>query len=201
MLVNGSRLKNYPVLSLHIGGKTAHTTEPIIDPRKLQIIGFRVDGPLVNRDENGDILETKMIREFSNLGMVIDSMDDFTSEGEVVKLDEVLKLNFKLVGKKVITKKKTKLGKVIDYTVDPNDFLILQLIIQRPPVKAFLDPELVISRKEIVEITDDKIIIKDEEEKIRKKAVKEDFVPNFVNPFREPNFAKADSQSQHGQDS
>ena len=110
-------------------------------------------------------------------------------------------MNFKLEGKKVVTKKKTKLGKVIDYTVDPNDFLILQLIIQRPPVKAFLDPELVISRKEIVEITDEKIIIKDEEEKIRKKAIKEDFVPNFVNPFREPNFAKADSQSPREQDS
>lgn len=197
MLINGSRLKNYPILSLHIGGKTAQTTEPIIDPRKLQIVGFYVDGPLVNRDETGDILETKMIREFSNLGMVIDSMDDFTEEGEVVKLDEVLNLNFKLEGMKVVTKKKTKLGKVIDYTVDPNDYMILQLIVQRPPVKAFLDPELVISRKEIVEITDDKIIIKDEEEKVRKKAAKEDFVPNFVNPFREPNFAKSEIENKN----
>ena len=194
MLINGSKLKNYPVLSLHIGGRTARTTEPIIDPRKLQIVAFYVDGPLVNRDETGNILETKMIREFSNLGMVIDSMDDFTEEGEVVKLDEVLNLNFKLEGMKVVTKKKTKLGKVIDYTVDPNDYMILQLIVQRPPMKAFLDPELVISRKEIVEITDEKIIIKDEEKKIRKKAAKEDFVPNFVNPFREPNFAKNETE-------
>ena len=125
MLINGSRLKNYPVLSLHIGGKTAHTTEPIIDPRKFQIVGFYVDGPLVNYEENGNILETKMIREFSNLGMVIDSVDDFTEEGEVVKLDEVINLHFKLEGMKVVTKKKTKLGKVIDYTVDPKDYMIL----------------------------------------------------------------------------
>ena len=201
MLINGSKLKNYPVLSLHIGGKTARTTEPIIDPRKFQIVGFYVDGPLVNYEENGNILETKMIREFSNLGMVIDSVDDFTEEGEVVKLDEVINLHFKLEGMKVVTKKKTKLGKVIDYTVDPSDYMILQLIVQRPPIKAFLDPELVISRKEIVEVTDEKIIVKDEEEKIKKKAAKEDFVPNFVNPFREPNFAKADSQTPDERDS
>ena len=200
MLINGSKLKNYPVLSLHIGGKTAHTTEPIIDPRKFQIVGFYVDGPLVNYKETGNILETKMIREFSNLGMVIDSVDDFTEEGEVVKLDEVINLHFKLEGLKVVTKKKSKLGKVIDYTVDPNDYMILQIIVQRPPVKAFLDPELVISRKEIVEVTDEKIVVKDEEEKIKKKAVKEDFVPNFVNPFREPNFAKADSRNPGEQD-
>lgn len=200
MLINGSRLKNYPVLSLHVGGKMAQTTVPIIDPRKMQIVGFYVDGPLVNKAENGDILETKMIREFSNIGMIIDSLDDLTSEGEVVKLDEVLNIGFQLEGKKVVTKKKSKLGKVIDYTVDPESFLILQIIVQCPPVKAFLDPELVISRKEIVEITDDRIIVKDEEEKIKKKAAKEDFVPNFVNPFREPNFAKADSQTPGGQD-
>ena len=30
---------------------------------------------------------------------------------------------------------------------------------------------------------------KDEEDKIRKRAAKEDFVPNFVNPFREPDFS------------
>lgn len=195
MLINGSKLKNYPVLSLHLGGKIARTTEPIIDPRKLKIVGFYVDGPLMNREETGDILETQMIREFSKLGMVIDSTDDFTSEGEVVKLDEVLKLGFKLEGMKVITKKKTKLGKVIDFTVDPESYLILQLIVQRPPMKAFLDPELVISRNEIVEITDERIIVKDEEKKIVKKATKEDFVPNFVNPFREPNFAKSDSRT------
>ena len=53
-------------------------------------------------------------------------------------------------------------------------------------MQLLVDPELIIPRKEIVEVNDYKIIVKDEEEKIRKKAVKEDFIPNFVNPFREP---------------
>lgn len=199
MLVNGSKLKNFPVLSLHLGAPTARTTEPIIDPNQLNIVGFFVDGPIV-RGEIGNILETRSIREFSNVGMIVDSADDFVHEGDVIKLDKILKLDFGLVGLKVVTKKKTKLGKVIDFTVDATTFQIMQIIVQRPPIKAFLDPELVISRKEIVEITDDKIVIKDEEEKIRKKAMKENFVPNFVNPFREPNFAPADSQSPDGQD-
>ena len=43
-------------------------------------------------------------------------------------------------------------------------------------------------------MTDYKIIFKDEEEKIRKKAVKEDFIPNFVNPFRKPDLDPVKAQ-------
>lgn len=194
MLIHGSKLKGFPVLSLHLTDQIARTAEPIIDPNNLKVLGFWLEGPLVKKDV-GNILETASVREFAPTGMIVDSADDLVSEGEVVKLDEILKLNFSLVGLKVRTKKKTKLGKVVDFTVDATTFDVMQLIVQRPPIKAFLDPELVISRKEVVEVTDDEIIVKDEEEKIRKKAMKEDFVPNFVNPFREPNFAPADSQS------
>lgn len=201
MLINGSKLKNRPVLSLHLGGPAAIARELIIDPDKLKIVGFYVEGPSVKNGESGNILETSFIREFSPVGMIVDSTDVFTSEGEVVKLDKILEIGFELVGKKVITKKKTKLGKVIDFTVDAESFKIMQLIVQRPPIKAFLDPELVISRKEIVEVTDELVIVKDEEAKIRKKAIKEDFVPNFVNPFREPNFSQADSRTPGGRDS
>ena len=51
-------------------------------------------------------------------------------------------------------------------------------------IKRFVDPELIISRKEIIEITDYKIIVKDEEKTLKSRAAKEDFIPNFVNPFR-----------------
>ena len=65
----------------------------------------------------------------------------------------------------------------------------------RPFFKSFMDPELLIGKSEIVKITDDKIIVKDEESKIRERATKEDFVPNFVNPFRKPQLSTADNQS------
>ena len=47
-----------------------------------------------------------------------------------------------------------------------------------------MDPELVIPRAEIAEVTDDKVIVKNEAKTIKERALKEDFVPNFVNPFR-----------------
>ena len=109
-------------------------------------------------------------------------------------------MNFNLVGLKVETKKGSNLGKVVDYTLTPEDFMVQQIIVKRPMIKRFVDPELTIPRKEIVEIDDYKIIVKDEEKVIKARAEKEDFIPNFVNPFREQGFAPADNQNLDAQD-
>lgn len=162
----------------------------IVDPEKLKIVAFYVEGPAIKNDpEAGDIMEASDVREFSNMGMIVDSTDDFVEEGQVKKLDKILALNFSLFGLKVVTKKGTKLGKIADFVVDTDNYMVHQLVVKRPVVKAFLDPELIIPRREILEIDDYKIVVKDEEEKIRKRAAHEDFVPNFVNPFREPDFS------------
>ncbi|MBR3177718.1 hypothetical protein IKF27_02875 [Candidatus Saccharibacteria bacterium] len=183
MLVYSAQLLGCPVLSLHVGQPIARIISPIIDPNDLKIIGFEVADGVVG-GEVGNILRTESIREFSDIGMIVDSEDVFVSRSDVIKIDEAMSLEFKLVDLKCVTKKGTKLGKIIDYTVDPNTFEIMQIIVQRPALKAFIDPELTISRKEIVEVDDFKVTVKDEEDKIRKRAAKEDFVPNFVNPFR-----------------
>ena len=196
MLINGSRLIDCPVLSLHIGGQIARVTSEVIDPNDLKIIALNVDGPQTGDGEHGDILDTRSIREYSNLGLIIDSIDDLVLETDVIKISKVLQLNFSLIGLNVKTKKGTKLGKVIDYTFDTETFSVLQLIVKRPIMKSLLDPELVIGRSEIKEVNDYEIIVKDEEDKIRKRATKQDFVPNFVNPFRDGVFAQSELEEE-----
>ena len=194
MLVNNSQLIRCPVLSLHVGQPIAETVAPIIDPNDLKIVGFIVRGGVVG-GEIGNILRTESVREYSNLGMIVDSEDVFVSRADVIKIDEIMSLEFKLVGLKCVTKKGTKLGKIIGYTVEPTTFENMQIVVQRPAFKAFIDPELIISRNEIVEVDDYTVTVKDEEDKIRKRATKEDFVPNFINPFRQPNFSPVDNQT------
>ena len=165
MLINASRLIGFPVLSLHIAGPVATTESFVLDPDRLKISAFRVWGPIIKNDpELGDILDARDVREFSPLGLIIDSAEDFVNSGDVIKIDKCLELNFSMFGLSVVTKKGTKLGKIIDYTVDSDDFSVRQLIVKRPFLKSFSDPELVIPRKEIVEINDYRIIVKDEEQ-------------------------------------
>lgn len=194
MLVYASRLIGARVLSVQAGGAIAQVSEPIIDPDTLKIIAFRLSGPLVNKSP-ANILDVSSIREYSNYGIVIDNIDELVAPDDVVKIAKVLELNFNLIGLKVETKKGSKLGKVSNYTVTSDNFTTQQIIVKRPVIKSFVDPELTIHRKEIVEITDYKIIVKDEEKVIKARSEKEDFVPNFVNPFREQGFAPADNQN------
>lgn len=191
MLINGSKLKDCPILSLHIGGEIARVVEPIIDPDSLKLIGFVVEGKLV-RGDVGDILPIESVREFSRMGMIVDSIDELVTRTDIVKIKQVLELNFNLVGHKVVTRKKAKLGKVIDYTLEIGGWTIQQLIVQRPIMKSFFDPELVIPRAKIIEVDDEQVVVKDEHDKAKTKVEKvtpTTFVPNFVNPFREPDFA------------
>ncbi len=190
MLVMNSRIIGTPILSIQAGGPIATIKSAIIDPNDLKILGFYLEGPLVNRAE-ARILDVRSIREYSQLGMVIDNIEELVAPDDIIKIQNVLELNFDLINLKVRTKKGTKLGHIIDYTLTSEDFIVQQIIVKRPLVKAFVDPELTISRKEIVEITDYEVIIKDEEKVLKARAEKEDFVPNFVNPFREQGFTPA----------
>ena len=199
MLIDATKLINYPVLSLHVGGMVAKTTKIIIDPDDLKIVGFELMGPDVG-GENGTVLQIKDIREFSGIGMVVDSIDEFVNPEDVVKLDKIMSLGFELENMKVESKKGAKLGKVSRYLVNTENFMVQQFVVQRPFMKSFLDPELLIGRSEITKVTNDKIIVKDEEDKIKKGVAREDFVPNFVNPFREPNPLRADSRTLDEQD-
>ena len=196
MLINGSKLSNSKVLSLHVGGAIATVKRVVIDPNNLKIIAFEVGGPLI-RGEVGNILDVTDIREVANIGMIIDSTDDLMEQEDVIRINDIMKLNFNLVGLKVKTKKGEKLGKVEDYVLDTETFTIHQLIVHRPAAKALLDPELTIPRSEIVEINDYEVIVKDEKKTAKKKATapKKDFVPNFVNPFREPTFSTMRSRN------
>lgn len=183
MLVSGNRLIGTPILSMQAAGKIAEISSIIIDPDTLKIIGFKLSGPLVSKSA-ANILDVKSIREYSRYGCIIDSADEIVEKDDIIKIKEILDLNFSLTGLKVETKKGSNLGKVSDFTVTSEDFMVQQIIVKRPALKALIDPELTIPRREIVEITDYKIIVKDEEKVIKERAEKEDFIPNFVNPFR-----------------
>ena len=197
MLMVGSNLTNFPVLSLHVGGEIARTKKAIIDPEDLKIIAYTLEGAIIQNDPDvGNILDLADVREMSEKGFIVDSADVFTARDDVIKLDEIMSLDFDLVGLKVIDQRGKKLGKIIDYTIDSGSFMVYQLIVQRPVMASFIDPQLTINRSQIVEIDDFKVTIKHSTSKVKvkkaKEAPEEEFVPNFSNPFRKPDYAPSD---------
>lgn len=198
MLMIGSKVVGTPVLSLHMGGEIAQTDLDIIDPENLKVIAYTLKGEILKDPEAGSILMTDDVRELSNRGLVIDSADRLVEREDVIRLAEIMELNFSLIGLKVVTEGGKKIGKIVDYTLDSGSFMVYQVIVQRPLLSSFTDPQLTINRSQIVEVDDFKITIKGDKEQIKiqdKAEDKPEFVPDFVNPFRKPSYMPSEEES------
>lgn len=180
MLLTHSRLLKAPVLSLQTGGELARTSREIIDPRTLEIVGYELEGPLLS--EHPSVLRIADVREFSDIGIIVDSSDEFVIPRDIIKLNEVYEIRFSLIGKPVFDKKRHKLGKVIGYTIDTTGFLIQQLSIRRPLLKSLDDTELLVHRSQIIEVNDHEIIVNSEAEVISEPTATH--LRSFHNPFR-----------------
>ena len=182
MLIEGSKLLKYPILSLHTASRIAEVKSLVIDPNFLKVVAFEISAV---SSKQRLFLEASSVREFSKMGMIVDSDEEFVEKDDVIKLKETIELGFSLDNMKVVSKKKAMLGRIEDFIINTEDFQIMQLIVKRPIYKALIDPELVIGRSDIHEINDNEIIVKSEEGTIMKKSGTLDFVPNFVNPFKD----------------
>lgn len=189
MLLTHSRLLKAPVLGLQTGSELARTSREVIDPRTLEIIGYELDGPLLT--ERPAVLRIADVREFSDMGIIVDSSDEFVVPSDIIKLNEIYELQFDLIGKPVFDKKRHKLGKVIGYTIDTTGFLIQQLSIKRPLLKSLDDTELLVHRSQIYEVNDEAIIVNSEAEVASEPAATH--LPSYRNPFRSSSAPQPDS--------
>lgn len=180
MLLAGSRLIDTPVMGLQTGAELARTSRAIIDPHTLEIVAYEVTGPLL--DLHPSLLRVVDVREFSDIGMIIDSSDEFVSPDDIIKLGEVYKLNFTLVGMPVIDEKRRKVGKVDGYTIETVGFVIQQLSVKRPLLKSLNDAQLLIHRSQITEINNDAIIIHSEVKP--PEPIMQTVRDAYTNPFR-----------------
>lgn len=179
MLISAKDLLQKSILSVHMADVIATPTDFIIDPTKLSIVAFFIDAP--DFSEN-TILRTSDIREYSSLGMIIDSEDDFADAEDIIVVKKLLDLNFQLTGLKVYTKSGQYLGRVDDFFIDTDDFKIYRFTVKRPAFKALFDPEFFIARSQILEVDNQKIIVADSAESA---SIKESLPQSFVNPFRQ----------------
>jgi len=158
MLQLSSRLINQAVMSLRTGGQVATATEPIFNPKNLKIEGFYC---IDKFDPDALILLTQDIRDHIDKGFVINDHEVLVKEDELVRLESVLKLNFQLIGKPVVSVSKQRLGKVTDYAVDDATLYVQKLHVSQGLLKSITGGNLSIDRSQIVEITNRKIVVLD----------------------------------------
>lgn len=184
MLILGSRLLQTPVMSLQTGTQLAQTVKPIIDPANLRILAYEVEGPLLT--EKPSFVRTNDIREYGRLGMIVNGNDELIGLEDVIQIQKIYTLEFPLIGIQVIDEQKRKLGKVDDYTLNTDDFLIQQLNVRRGFIRGITDTGLLINRSQIIEINNKTIVVKAPAIKSVEPVMKS-IRGEFVNPFRTSN--------------
>lgn len=181
MLLLRDRLLNLPIMSLQTGTQVGTVIRHIIDPRRLNIIAFYCEGPLI--DFNPAILHVSDIRELGSLGFIVDSSDNIMSPDGLVRLEEILEYKFELEDKQVVQEDGSKLGKITNYTVDSESFYIVKLHVKPTLLRSLGHAELLIDRTQISEINDKHIVVRNPDvhsEGPRKKSP----MPVMDNPFR-----------------
>jgi sporulation protein YlmC with PRC-barrel domain len=101
------------------------------------------------------------IRDLIPDGFVVDDHDVLTPPSELVRLKDVMGLNFQLIGKPVETLSHEKLGKVSDYATEIETMFIQKLYVSQSILKSFTGGNLSVDRSQISEITNRRIIIND----------------------------------------
>jgi len=170
-------------MGLQTGTKLAQTKSPIIDPANLRIVAYVVEGPLLS--EKPSILRTVDIREQGEVGMIIDSSDEFIGIDDVIKIKELYDLSFVLNGTSVIDETNHKLGKIEDYSVEIENFDVTQLNVKRGVFKGLNETGLLIHRSQIVEINNENIIVRTTAQKL--EPVMKSERRTFINPFKSAN--------------
>ena len=181
MLLLGSRLIGTAIMGLQTGTKLAVAKSPLINPANLKIVGYEIDGPMLS--ERPSFIRIDDVRELSDIGMIIDSSDEFIGVDDVINIKKIYELGFNLIGFDVIDELKHKLGKIYDYSVETDGFIIQQLNIKRGMIKSLSETELIVHRSQIIEINNKFIIVKAAAKKLA-PITKPAKNLSYINPFR-----------------
>jgi len=147
---------NKAVLSLRTGTPIGQIAGAVFNPNNLKIEGFYVEDRFDKREL---ILLYQDIREMLPQGYVVNDHDVLVEASELVRLKDILKLRFELIGKQVVTTSKEKVGKVSDFAVETETMYVQKLYVSQNILKSLTGGSLSIDRSQINEITPRRIII------------------------------------------
>ena len=150
MLQLSAALLNKNVMSLRTGQAIATVTAAIFNPNNLKIEGFYCQDRFDKREL---ILLYQDIREVLKQGYVVNDHAVLAEPDDLIRLKDVLELNYELIGKPVQTITKHKVGKVSDYATETETMYVQKIYVSQSIFKSLTGGSLSVDRTQINEIT------------------------------------------------
>jgi len=163
MLIELTKLENMPVGAMDEGAAIGKVKRALVSPEEKKLLGITVKTAAFF----GKILVAAIqdIVDIDRDGVVIRSRESLVAPDEIVRIKEISKKKFSLIGLRAKNKSGKTLGRVSDAVVETETGAICRLY-----VKSFFQ-ELVFARSQIEKITWTEVIFKTERE--AKAKVKE----------------------------
>jgi sporulation protein YlmC with PRC-barrel domain len=158
MYARASKLENLPVISLQSGEAVAWIKQPVINISTFEILAFECDSTNHNRPV---ILLTNDIRQLAADCVIVDSDDELAEPDDIIRLTAIIKADYTPLDKPVISDLGRKLGSVEDYTINLDTSRIQKLYVRQSLFRAWLGSSLTIDHSQIVEVTPQRIIVRD----------------------------------------
>lgn len=140
---------------------------PIINPDNLYIEGWYVEDGLTRKKL---VLLSSDIRDVLPQGFAINDYEVLSEARDLIRLKDVLELNFSLLGLKVTSESGKKYGKITDFAFESSSMFIQKLYASQLAVKSFNSAAVSIDRSQIIEITDKRVVIEDPSETAKAPA-------------------------------
>ena len=153
-----SSLNGQPIISLQTGQLVAHAGQPILDISTLEIVAFTCHIP---RRRDPLLVMAADIRQYAVDCIIIDDEDQLTEPEDIVRLDVNPKDPYSPIQKLVVADTGRKLGRVEDYSVNLDTNRIQKLYIKPDIWHSWLSSRLVVDRTQIIDITPDRITVRD----------------------------------------
>lgn len=164
MLIELSVLNQLPVGSFDEGGLIGKVIRTIISREDGRVLGFVVK-------RSGLFGETKIasfddIISIDRSGVVLRSSESLVEKDEIIRIGEILKERFNLIGLKAVDKNKNNLGRVSDALINTDTGDIMRIY-----VKKFIK-DYVFEHSQIEEITLKNIVLRLERKEKSKQPIK-----------------------------
>lgn len=156
-------MEGMAVGALDEGVKIGAVRRIVVNPESIKLIGFVIkSGTVLAAIKAVSFLD---VVDIDRNGIVIRSRDSLVEIGEVVRIGELVKKRFSLIGLPVRTKDKKNFGRVIDAVVETTTGDILRIYTK------YLFRDLVFERSQIQKVTLGEVVVKDDSGEAKAKSV------------------------------
>jgi len=101
------------------------------------------------------------IRQIVTQRILVDREDKISEADDLIRYSNDIKHPFTLLGALVVTVSGKKLGKVIDHSCDDQFFEVKKIYVNVGLWDKLLQDQLIIDRKDVVDVTDKNIVVRD----------------------------------------